>query len=292
MKIRRRNLRNSGRDLLLHPPPLSEDCPSREISRGDFNRKPRPHLFLRVQRIPLAILFYSKNPPGATTNSQYLSLRCQNCAASRESFNTETRTLNVLCSMFNLTFALPVILFNRSFYGSYNFTFNLIASLFLYPKKLYLSLQKIFVSRYIIAHLPHYFSSVENGQSSDFHEIFNGVFLSLPAFFQAVESDRLSLLRGIPLFVKEESSLFLSLSFFFLVRNNRLFLSAVKILIRRELREKRKSVNGGTSRRPRHSGAEHNGDFSLKHSSRSLPTASGINWSRFCPFRLAIELNG
>lgn len=199
----------------------------REISRGDFNRKPRP---------PRLFSACSKNPPRysilfqkwVSTNRPSIS-RCaaKNCAASRKTaFSYRNSYINILHSMLHLIFASP-ILWDRG-----SFTFNLTRFIISYiSQKLYLSPQKIFTPRYIIAHSPTLFLISGKRTIVRFSRDFQRRF-SLSRFFRAVESDRLSLLRGIPLFVKS--------SLFFLVRNNRLSLSAVKILIRCEIREKRR----------------------------------------------------
>lgn len=131
--------------------------------------------------------------------------------------------------MFNLIFA------NFCHGDSYDSTiFNLPVSFSMYHKKIYLSSQKTQLYVAIYCNISRTISHQRETDNRQIFTRFSTVFFSLSLrFFRAVKSDRLSSLRGIPLFVKEESSLF------FLVRNNRLSLSAVKILIRCETREKR-----------------------------------------------------
>lgn len=134
---------------------------------------------------------------------------------------------------------------------------------------LYLLSRKILMFQYISRHIFHTIShqwKTDNRQiSTRFSTAFFSRFFSLRtekrSFILATWNSSLSSSRK-------------SCHFFFLVWNNRLSLYGENSY---SVRNKRKTerVNGDKPTSALFRGGAHNGDFSLKHSSRPLPTASG-----------------
>jgi len=135
---------------------------------------------------------------------------------------------------------------------------------------LYLLSRKILMFQYISRHIFHAISHQWKTDNRQISTRFSTAFFSPGFSLRGLKSDRLSLLRGIRRSLRQGRVV----TFFSLVGNNRLSLHDENSY---SVRNKRKTerVNGDKSTSALFRGGTHNGDFSLKHSSRPLPTASG-----------------